>query len=159
MEKLNQSYETIFVVDVQNGEEAVKALVEKFTKLIAANGEITSVNEWGKRRLAYPINDLNEGYYVLVNFTAPGAFAAELDRLYNINEGILRSIIVRCDEVTDSVKPDELTDDDDDDDEDVKVEVTAEEAPAEVAEAEETVEAADTADAAEEATETTESAE
>ena len=95
MEKINASYETIFVVDMTKGEEAVKALVEKFTSLIAANGEIAEVNEWGKRRLAYPINDMNEGYYVLVKFTAPAAFPAELERIYRITEGILRSIVVR----------------------------------------------------------------
>ena len=95
MEKLNQSYETIFVVDVQNGEEATKTLAEKFTKLIADNGEITSIDEWGKRRLAYPINDLNEGYYVLVNFTAEGSFIAELDRLFNINENIMRAMTTK----------------------------------------------------------------
>ncbi len=95
MEKINASYETIFVVDLSNGEDAVKAMVEKFTSLIAANGTITEVNEWGKRRLAYPINDLNEGYYVLVKFTAPAAFPAELERVYGITEGIMRSIVVR----------------------------------------------------------------
>ncbi len=93
MEKLN-SYETIFVVDLTNGEEAVKALVEKFTTLIAANGTITEVNEWGKRTLAYPIQDMNEGYYVLVKFDAPASFPAELERIYGITEGILRTIIV-----------------------------------------------------------------
>lgn len=95
MEKVNASYETIFVVDLQNGEEAVKALVEKFTKLIADNGAIEEVDEWGKRRLAYPINDLNEGYYVLVKFNAPAQFVSELERIFGITEGIMRSIVVR----------------------------------------------------------------
>lgn len=96
MEKVNAAYESIFVVDLQNGEEAVKALVEKFTKLIADNGAIEEVDEWGKRRLAYPINDLNEGYYVLVKFTAPATFVAELERVFGITEGIMRSIVVRA---------------------------------------------------------------
>ena len=94
MEKINGSYETLFVVDLTGGEESVKALVEKFTSMIAANGTVTEVNEWGKRRLAYPINDMNEGYYVLVNFTAPTDFPAELERVYNITDGIMRSIVV-----------------------------------------------------------------
>ncbi|MBQ7125415.1 MAG: 30S ribosomal protein S6 [Clostridia bacterium] len=94
MEKNNASYETLFVVELTNGEEAVKSLVEKFTKLIADNGTITEVNEWGKRKLAYPINDMNEGYYVLVRFTAPTAFPAELERVYKITDGIMRSIVV-----------------------------------------------------------------
>ena len=95
MAKVNSSYETIFVVDLTLGEDGVKGLVEKFTSLIASNGEVTEVNEWGKRRLAYPINDMNEGYYVLVNFTAPAEFPAELERIFGITEGIMRSIIIK----------------------------------------------------------------
>jgi len=96
MQKVNASYETIFVVDLQNGEEAVKALVGKFTALIAENGTIEEVDEWGKRRLAYPINDLNEGYYVLVKFNAPAQFVSELERIFGITEGIMRSIVVKA---------------------------------------------------------------
>ena len=95
MAKVNSSYETIFVVDLTLGEDGVKGLVEKFTSLIAANGEVSEVNEWGKRRLAYPINDMNEGYYVLVNFSAPAEFPAELERIFGITEGIMRSIIIK----------------------------------------------------------------
>lgn len=95
MAKVNSSYETIFVVDLTLGEDGVKGLVEKFTSLIAANGEVSEVNEWGKRRLAYPINDMNEGYYVLVNFTATAEFPAELERIFGITEGIMRSIIIK----------------------------------------------------------------
>ena len=94
MEKNNASYETLFVVDLSQGEDAVKAIVEKFTSLIADNGTVSEVNEWGKRRLAYPINDMNEGYYVLVNFTAPTDFPAELERIFSITDGIMRSIVV-----------------------------------------------------------------
>ena len=57
--------------------------------------EITEVNEWGKRRFAYPIDDVNDGYYVLVNFNAPASFVAELERVYHITEGIMRSIVVK----------------------------------------------------------------
>ena len=95
MAKVNSSYETIFVVDLTLGEDGVKGLVEKFTSLIAANGEVSEVNEWGKRRLAYPINDMNEGYYVLVNFSAPAEFPAELERVFGITEGIMRSIVIK----------------------------------------------------------------
>ena len=76
MEQLKSMYETVFIVNNTIGEEAVKAVVEKFTKLITDNGEIESVNEWGVRKLAYPIQDLNEGYYVLVKFSAPHEFPA-----------------------------------------------------------------------------------
>ena len=95
MAKENASYETIFVVDLNLGEEGVKAMVEKFTKLISDNAEIGKIDEWGKKRLAYPINDMNEGYYVLVEFKAPAAFPNELERIYSITEGIMRSIVVK----------------------------------------------------------------
>ena len=95
MEKILNSYETLFVVDCSIGEDAVKATVEKFTAMIAENGTIESVDEWGKRRLAYPINDQNDGYYVLVNFKSEGEFPAELERVFGINEYILRSIVIR----------------------------------------------------------------
>ena len=96
-EKQIYSYETIFIVDSGLEEDAVKALVEKFTSLIAKNGTVESVDEWGKRRFAYEINDKTEGYYVLVDFTADGDFPKELDRQYRITEGILRTIIIRKD--------------------------------------------------------------
>ena len=95
MEKILNSYETLFVVDCAIGEEAVKATVEKFTAMIAENGTIENVDEWGKRRLAYPINDQNDGYYVLVNFKSASEFPAELERVFGINEYILRSIVIR----------------------------------------------------------------
>ena len=95
MEKILNSYETLFVVDCSIGEEAVKATVEKFTAMIAENGTVENVDEWGKRRLAYPINDQNDGYYVLVNFKSASEFPAELERVFGINEYILRSIVIR----------------------------------------------------------------
>ena len=95
MEKVINSYETLFVVDCSLGEDAVKELVNKFTALIADNGTIENVDEWGKRRLAYPINDKNDGYYVLVNYKSEGSFTAELERVFGITEGILRSIVIR----------------------------------------------------------------
>lgn len=98
MAKAYTNYETIFVCDITRGEEAVKALVDKFVTLIKSNGEVTEVNEWGKRRLAYPINDMTEGYYTFVTFSAPQAFVAELERRYHINDGIMRSIVVKADD-------------------------------------------------------------
>ena len=96
-EKLIYSYETIFIVDASLEEDAIKALVEKFTNLIAKNGTVESTDEWGKRRLAYEIDDKTEGYYVLVDFTSDGDFPKELDRQYRITDGILRTIIIRKD--------------------------------------------------------------
>ena len=98
MEKIRSSYETLFIVDSDLGEEATRALIEKFTSLIAANGELEKVDEWGKRRLAYPINDKMEGYYVLATFKAEGEFPAELERIYGITEGIMRAMVIKLDE-------------------------------------------------------------
>ena len=98
MEKIVNSYETLFVIDADLTEEETKALVEKFQGLIADNGEVTEVNEWGKRKLAYPINDKTEGYYVLVNFKSESTLPLELERIFGITEGILRSIVIRHEE-------------------------------------------------------------
>ncbi|MBQ2279402.1 MAG: 30S ribosomal protein S6 [Clostridia bacterium] len=95
MEKIVNSYETLFVIDPDLTEEETKALVEKFQKLIADHGEISEVNEWGKRKLAYPINDKAEGYYVLINFKSESTLPLELERIFGITEGILRSIVIR----------------------------------------------------------------
>ena len=97
MEKVINSYECLFVVDTTNGDDAVKAKVEKFTGKIAANAEFVEVNEWGKRRLAYPINDKLEGYYVIVTFKAEPAFIAEIERRFNIDETIMRYLVVKLD--------------------------------------------------------------
>ena len=95
MEKVLNSYESLFIVDLTNGEEAAKATVNKFTTLMAENGEIVDIADWGKRRLAYPINDMNEGYYTVVTFKAEASFPSELERLFNIDESIMRSIVLR----------------------------------------------------------------
>ena len=98
MEIINNYYESMFVVDVTDGEDAVKASVEKFVGLISSNAEtVYEVNEWGKRRLAYPINDKPEGYYVVVTFKGNPEFPAEFERLAKIDENILRSMVIRLD--------------------------------------------------------------
>ena len=94
MPKVKGTYETIFIADLSLGEEGVAALVEKFKSLIEKNGTIAKVDEWGKRRFAYPINDMTEGYYVLVEFESAPDFPAELDRIYRITEGVMRSLII-----------------------------------------------------------------
>ncbi len=96
MELINK-YETVFVINPELGEDATKALVEKFTDLVTKNGTIEKIDEWGKRKLAYPIQDYTEGYYVVVTFASAPTFPAELSRIYNITDGILRSIVVRTD--------------------------------------------------------------
>ena len=87
-------YETIFIIDPKLDEEATKAMVERFTGLIEQNATLEEVDEWGKRRLAYEINDEREGYYVLVNFSSEPEFPAELNRIYKITDGIMRSIVI-----------------------------------------------------------------
>lgn len=94
-----QYYETIMVLTTKLDEEQTAAAVEKFTSLIAENGAIVSTDVWGKRRLAYEIDHQTEGYYVLVTFSAEPDFVAELDRIYNITDTVLRSIIVKLDEL------------------------------------------------------------
>ena len=93
-----KKYETVMVFSTAIAEEETQALVEKFKNLIAKNGTVESVDDWGKRRLAYPINDENDGYYVLVNFSCEPDFPAELDRVYKITDGVLRSLVVAKDE-------------------------------------------------------------
>ncbi len=96
MEIIKNFYESLFIVDVTGGEDAVKTSVAKFVGLINDNAEtVYEVNEWGKRRLAYPINDKPEGYYVVVTFKANPDFPAEFERLANIDENILRSMVIR----------------------------------------------------------------
>ena len=93
---MNNKYETIFVLSTKSFDEpALEAATEKFKALIAEHGAVESVDVWGKRRLAYPINYETEGYYVLINFEAPPEFPKELQRIYNISSGVLRSIVVR----------------------------------------------------------------
>lgn len=91
----NNSYETMLIFSVAGGEESVQALLEKFKALVAEHGELESVDEWGSRKLAYPINDEPEGFYALFNFTSGPEFPAELERIAKITEGVLRSLVVK----------------------------------------------------------------
>ena len=90
MEKKICSYETLFVVSGNLAEDAYVALKDKFVTLIADNASDVVVNEWGKRRLAYPINYITDGYYVLVTFKSEPNFPRELTRVLGITEGVIR---------------------------------------------------------------------
>ena len=90
MEKKICSYETLFAVSANLAEDDAKAVIEKFVNLINDNASDVDVNEWGKRRLAYPINYVNEGYYVLVSYKSEPSFPLELERVLGITEGVLR---------------------------------------------------------------------
>ncbi len=92
MAKITGKYEVLYIIDPAQGEEGIAALVEKFKAMVEAEGTLTEVNEWGKRRLAYPINDLPEGYYVLMTFESKPAFPAELERVMKITEGVMRCL-------------------------------------------------------------------
>ena len=107
MEKKYSSYETLFVVDLSLGGEGVRNLVSKFIGMMSENGVLTGVNEWGKRRLAYPINDLNDGYYVYMTCETKPEMPAELDRVSKITDGVLRSMIIRKEETKEVVKKEE----------------------------------------------------
>ena len=97
MAKVSGNYEVLYVLNPTLGEEDTAALVARFKELAEGHGTVSEVDEWGKKRLAYPINDLEEGYYVLMTFSSDPAFPAELDRLMRINVSVMRSIIVSKD--------------------------------------------------------------
>lgn len=91
---ISRKYETVIIIKANLSEEDTAAQVEKYKSLIAENGTVENVDEWGKRRLAYPIDDETEGYYVQFNYTAGTDFPAEFDRQLKINDAILRSLII-----------------------------------------------------------------
>ena len=88
------NYEVLFIINPTLAEDEIKAAQDKFINLIKENGEIQEINEWGKRRLAYPINDIQDGYYVLVYFAADAEFPAELNRRFNIDDAIMRGMVI-----------------------------------------------------------------
>lgn len=96
--KIINAYECLFITDLTGGTEAAEAVANKFVERIEKNGEIIDVTTWGKRRLEYPINDKNEGYYTIVTFRAPSEYPAELERRLNIDEAVMRNLILKLDE-------------------------------------------------------------
>ena len=92
MAKITGKYEVLYIIDPAQGEEGIAALVEKFKAMVEAEGTLTGIEEWGKCRLAYPINDLPEGYYVLMNMEVGPAFPAELERVMKITDGVMRCL-------------------------------------------------------------------
>ena len=98
MAKVNANYEVVYIMNPALGEDGIAALIEKFKALVEANGTLNELDEWGKRRMAYPINDLLDGHYVLMSFTSGAAFPAELDRILKITDGVIRSMIICKDE-------------------------------------------------------------
>ena len=95
MAKLSEKYEAIIVLNTKAGEEGIKALVEKINGIIAKNATVDSVDEWGKRRLAYPIEDETEGYYIFTTVDCEPSLPAELERIAGITEGVLRIMVIK----------------------------------------------------------------
>ncbi len=94
MAKITEKYEAIIVFSLKKDEEQIKALTAKFADLIKENGTLADIDEWGKRKLAYEINYESEGYYVMYHFESKPDFPTELERVINITDGVLRSIVV-----------------------------------------------------------------
>ena len=94
MAKVTANYEVVYIVDPAQGEEGIASIVASFKALAEQNGSAVEVEEWGTRKLAYPINYKEDGYYVLMSFTSEPAFPRELDRILRITDGIMRSLIV-----------------------------------------------------------------
>lgn len=92
---MTAKYEAMLIFSLADGEDAAKALTEKFKSLIEKHGTVENVDEWGKRKLAYPIEDETDGYYVLYNFESEGSFPAELERIAKITDGTLRAMTIR----------------------------------------------------------------
>ena len=98
MAKITGKYEVLYILETALGEEGIAALVEKFKAMVEAEGTLLNIDEWGKRRLAYPINDLTEGYYVLMNMETKPEFPAELERVMKITEGVMRCMTTAVEE-------------------------------------------------------------
>lgn len=94
MAKLLQKYESMAVFKGSLSDDQIKESIDKFKQLIEKNATLEAVDEWGKRQLAYPIKDETEGYYVLFSFESKPDFSAELDRVYNINDNVIRTLII-----------------------------------------------------------------
>ena len=96
--KITGKYEVLYIINPAQGEEGIAALVEKFKAMVEAEGTLSSIDEWGKRRLAYAIDDLTEGYYVLMNMETKPEFPAELERVMKITDGVLRCLTTAVEE-------------------------------------------------------------
>ena len=90
MAKITGKYEVLYIINPTLGEESINALVEKFKAMVEAEGTLSNIDIWGKRRLAYEIDDKTEGYYVLMNMETNPAFPAELERVMKITDGVMR---------------------------------------------------------------------
>lgn len=95
---MTRAYEVIYILNPTIGEEAIQTTQDRIQNLIESNATIKNVDVWGRRRLAYEINDQPEGYYILTDFDAEPEFPRELERVLKITEGVLRFLVVRVDD-------------------------------------------------------------
>lgn len=94
-----KKYEVMYIIRPNIDEESKKAVIERFNNVLTSNGaEITGTKDWGKRRLAYEINDFRDGFYQIVNVQADAAAVQEFDRLAKISDDIIRHIVVKEEE-------------------------------------------------------------
>ena len=98
MAKITGKYEVLYIIDPAQGEEGIAARVNKFKAMVEAEGTLSNIDEWGKRRMPYAINDLTEGYYVQMNMETKPEFPAELERVMKITEGVLRCLTTAVEE-------------------------------------------------------------
>ncbi|MDN5314725.1 MAG: small subunit ribosomal protein [Clostridiales bacterium] len=92
-----RKYEAVFILNPAIGDEAITATTDKVKALIESEATIEQMDVWGRRRLAYEIDDQKEGYYVLVNFSSEAEFPKELERVLKITDGVMRYMVVRAD--------------------------------------------------------------
>ncbi|HHY24305.1 MAG TPA: 30S ribosomal protein S6 [Clostridiaceae bacterium] len=92
-----RDYEALYIINPQLEEEEIKSIVEKFSNLIKESAQLKLTDEWGKRKLAYLVEDFNEGYYVLTEFSADPDFPQELERVFKITDGIIKYLIIKKD--------------------------------------------------------------
>lgn len=97
VKQVMNKYEAMYIINPTLDEESTKAIIEKFKGIVEANGVPEALEEWGRKRLAYEVQDQKEGYYVLMHFEAPADFPAELERNFKITEGVMKYLVTRKD--------------------------------------------------------------
>lgn len=89
-------YEVMYILSAELDDESIEAQIEKFSKLVTENGgSVEKIDKWGRRRLAFPVNFKNDGYYVLMNMMAEPQFPAELERNFRNAEEVMRYMVVK----------------------------------------------------------------
>ncbi len=97
VKKVMNKYEAMYIINPTLDEESTKGIIEKFKGIVEANATPEALEEWGRKRLAYEVQDQKEGYYVLMHFSAPADFPAELERNFKITEGVMKYLVIRKD--------------------------------------------------------------